>query len=158
VAIECVTKLLKLLEKDRGRFIEVYEDFRHHFPELTSSETLGNYAALYSRFTTSPNEGDREEAMKLVSSANKFENQMMRASSGRTLIRTSKKYLGLAPHWLRPGDEVWILERALVPFILRPCDDQQYRTVGEAYVHGIMHGEAFGMGDFDGNFATVLIT
>jgi hypothetical protein len=40
---------------------------------------------------------------------------------------------------------VWILSGARVPFVLRQVDvngESRYELVGEAYVHGMMYGEA----------------
>ncbi|KAF7525633.1 hypothetical protein G7054_g11005 [Neopestalotiopsis clavispora] len=56
-------------------------------------------------------------------------------------------YLGMGPLTMRPGDEVWILFGGRVPFILRPRRtsgqaDNGYILIGQAFVHGIMHGEA----------------
>jgi hypothetical protein len=50
----------------------------------------------------------------------------------------------MGPTVLEVGDEVWILAGADVPLILRPSasSGEEYRLVGEAYVHGIMQGEA----------------
>jgi hypothetical protein len=62
-------------------------------------------------------------------------------SSGRKLFITSERWLGLGPPFLEPNDELWLLKHAAVPFILRPYGASQYQLVGEAYVHGIMHGE-----------------
>ncbi|KAM0289845.1 hypothetical protein ACHAQK_004584 [Fusarium lateritium] len=39
------------------------------------------------------------------------------------------------------GDEIWIVSGCPTPLVLRK-DGQQYNLVGEAYVHGVMHGEA----------------
>ncbi|KIL87532.1 hypothetical protein FAVG1_09239 [Fusarium avenaceum] len=39
------------------------------------------------------------------------------------------------------GDEIWIVSGCPTPLVLRK-DGQQYSLVGEAYVHGVMHGEA----------------
>ncbi|WZH49805.1 heterokaryon incompatibility protein-domain-containing protein [Fusarium acuminatum] len=39
------------------------------------------------------------------------------------------------------GDEIWVLSGCPTPVVLRK-DGQQYSLVGEAYVHGVMHGEA----------------
>jgi hypothetical protein len=39
------------------------------------------------------------------------------------------------------GDEVWVLGGAATPYVLRPIGGGRYRLVGDAYVHGIMHGE-----------------
>lgn len=71
---------------------------------------------------------------------------------GRRLFATRKGYLGLGPASLEVGDTVWILPGAKVPFILRHAagaagnvaieEMPRYKLVGEAYVHGIMKGEA----------------
>ena len=67
------------------------------------------------------------------------------ASSGsvRRIFRTKTCLLGIGPKSIRIGDEVWILAGANVPFVLRRLDGDQnrYTLVGEAYVHGIMHGD-----------------
>ena len=69
----------------------------------------------------------------------------------RRLFRTHEKmFLGTGAKSLRVGDEVWILGGGKVPYILRPVKDKlaggttaerQHRLVGEAYVHGLMHGD-----------------
>jgi hypothetical protein len=38
-----------------------------------------------------------------------------------------------------------VLERAQTPFMLRKEGEGEYRLIGECYVHGIMHGEAWNM-------------
>jgi hypothetical protein len=42
-----------------------------------------------------------------------------------------------------------------MPFILRPMDNGNYELVGEAYIHGIMYGEALGLFDREGFSPTV---
>ena len=64
-------------------------------------------------------------------------------SSSRRIFRTRENYLGNGPRSIRPGDQVWILAGAKIPFILRPQENGKYVLVGDSYVHGIMHGEAF---------------
>lgn len=64
-------------------------------------------------------------------------------SSTRRIFRTHENYLGNGPKSARPGDQVWILAGAKIPFVLRPQENGKYVVVGDAYVHGIMHGEAF---------------
>lgn len=63
------------------------------------------------------------------------------ATFRRRLILTQKKYLGLAPEHVVPGDVVTILMGAQLPIILRRVDSHCI-LIGEAYVHGIMDGEA----------------
>lgn len=60
---------------------------------------------------------------------------------GRKLIRTQGEYIGLCTEYVQPGDRVCILFGAQVPFILRPVREF-WEVIGEAYVHGIMDGEA----------------
>jgi hypothetical protein len=64
----------------------------------------------------------------------------------RRLFLTKKGYLGIASRSVRPGHVVAVLPGAQVPFILRKenpeSDESAWRLVGEAYVHGIMAGEA----------------
>ncbi|KAK4041296.1 heterokaryon incompatibility protein-domain-containing protein [Parachaetomium inaequale] len=74
-----------------------------------------------------------------------FENRMREATEERSLFCTRGGRLALGPKSVgkEPNckDEVWILQSAKVPFILRREKDGRYRVVGEAYVHGIMYGE-----------------
>lgn len=52
--------------------------------------------------------------------------------------------MALAPRWAVPGDEISILQGGKVPMILRrDASDGLYQFIGEAYVHGAMHGEMF---------------
>lgn len=57
----------------------------------------------------------------------------------RCLFRTSEGYYGLGPSSLAIGDEVWIMPRSHVPFILRKSPTGaplgQYSFIGESYVH-----------------------
>lgn len=64
---------------------------------------------------------------------------------------TREGYIGIGPPDMARGDEVWVLFGGKVPFILRstgnaedqPCkNSNDYTLVGNAYVHGIMDGEA----------------
>jgi len=55
----------------------------------------------------------------------------------RDFFATQDGRFGIGPRSLDKGDEIWLLEGGRTPFILR-----NNRMIGEAYVHGIMHGEA----------------
>ena len=60
----------------------------------------------------------------------------------RRLFLTSKNYLGIAAESVEQGDEVLILPDSRTSFVFRRADDGTYKLMGEAYVHGIMAGEA----------------
>jgi hypothetical protein len=68
--------------------------------------------------------------------------EFMRITPKRIPFVTVKGYIGLASHCARNGDVVSVISGAQIPFILRPCDGGKYRIVSEAYVDGIMDGEA----------------
>ncbi len=69
----------------------------------------------------------------------------------RRLFRTSNMMLlGTGANAVRVGDEVWILGGGRVPVVLQrvkekpgsaPTVGGTHRLVGEAYVHGLMHGD-----------------
>lgn len=64
-------------------------------------------------------------------------------AGGRSIFRTEKGYIGLGSDWMEFGDSVCFLEHGKVPFILkREQNADRYRFVGEAYLHGFMHGQA----------------
>ncbi|KAF4635119.1 hypothetical protein G7Y89_g2986 [Cudoniella acicularis] len=75
-----------------------------------------------------------------------LENSMASFNSAyqcRKLFRTKKNLLGISAQSLIPGDQVWVLAGAAVPMVLR-LKNKKWEFVGEAYVHGIMNGEAVG--------------
>jgi hypothetical protein len=72
--------------------------------------------------------------------SNRFFNVANDVCLERKLFSTRHGMLGLGPRLLREGDLCCILFGATIPFILRPLG-QQYRLVGEAYVHPLIYGE-----------------
>lgn len=74
-------------------------------------------------------------------------------SYGRYLVSTEKGYIGWAPVQCRKGDVIAVLAGGKVPYVLRPeptaipleekGDEREcYSILGDAYIHGIMDGEA----------------
>ena len=61
---------------------------------------------------------------------------------GRRAFITSNGHLGIGPAILEEGDLVVIICGMEVPMLLRSCDGGVYMLIGEAYVDGIMDGEA----------------
>ncbi|KAI1311478.1 heterokaryon incompatibility protein-domain-containing protein [Xylaria venustula] len=72
----------------------------------------------------------------------RFELAFRSACEGRKLFLTEDGYFGLGPEIIKQGDLVCVLSGLVMPIILRPMD-RGYRVIGEAYIHGIMFGEAF---------------
>jgi hypothetical protein len=55
---------------------------------------------------------------------------------------TRSGFVGLGPAHMEQGDEVYIFFGGHVPYIVRQQENNKYSLVGEAFVHGIMYGEA----------------
>jgi len=60
----------------------------------------------------------------------------------RRLLVTDKGYIGVVDHKAQKGDIIVVLYGSSVPLILRPRNKGGFILIGEAYVHGIMQGEA----------------
>jgi len=80
-------------------------------------------------------EESREEASR------HFLTEVARTVAARRLIVTENGYLGLGAGNTNKGYLVCVLLGGPVPFILRRGSDDEFILVGEAYVHGAMHGE-----------------
>ena len=63
-------------------------------------------------------------------------------SAVRAFWRTEKRYLGWAPQYTHSGDKICLFEGADAPWVIRPKSDRTFQLIGEAYIHGIMDGEA----------------
>jgi hypothetical protein len=69
--------------------------------------------------------------------------QLQVVAQGRRPLLVSGDYLGIGPRETELGDLVFILLGADTPYILRRnSEDEALRLIGEAYVHGVMDGEA----------------
>ncbi|KAH6866350.1 heterokaryon incompatibility protein-domain-containing protein [Alternaria rosae] len=101
-----------------------------YFKSSTSNE---NDAALDGiRITKGLNSGK----MKLI-----YENSATYLCSDRRFFVTESGRVGIGPRCMQPGDIVVVLRGGNKPFILRKKVDG-YWLLGQAYVHGIMDGEA----------------
>ncbi|KAG9197502.1 hypothetical protein G6514_001496 [Epicoccum nigrum] len=68
--------------------------------------------------------------------------ESLKHTAGRYHLGYSKAgLLGLFPLATELGDTIVVLEGASTPFVLRSIGDEEYRLVGECYVHGVMKGE-----------------
>ena len=58
------------------------------------------------------------------------------------MFRTQTGYVGLSSHKVEDGDCVALFQGGSMPFVVRE-KGAGWIIVGDAYVHGIMNGEAF---------------
>jgi len=66
----------------------------------------------------------------------------------RRLCTTEKGYIGVVPYDAKVGDVLLFVPGSTVPFVLREVRDgaygrQQYRLVGDCFLHGLMSGHVF---------------
>lgn len=69
-------------------------------------------------------------------------NDFMRITPKRSPFVTEKGHIGISSQQVRQGDIVALIGGAQVPFVLRRRGNGRYTIVSEAYVDGIMDGEA----------------
>jgi hypothetical protein len=73
-----------------------------------------------------------------------FLRRIRTSMQNRRAIRTEKGYIALGPRECGPGDGVALLKGGRVPLVVRRyAGGKTFRVVGEAYVQGVMQGEAF---------------
>lgn len=77
-----------------------------------------------------------------------FVDAFSRVFGGRRMFKMAgvdggPDFLGIGHMSLQLGDEIWVLPESNVPFVLRKVEHWKYKLVGDAYVHGMMHGEGF---------------
>lgn len=84
------------------------------------------------------------ESRKLGQTFQEIRKALRRVMRNRRLGFLENGLLGLIPRHSKRGDVVYIVYGCIVPFLLRPVENQKgkFRLVGECYVHSIMRGEA----------------
>ncbi|KAF2820971.1 hypothetical protein CC86DRAFT_237156, partial [Ophiobolus disseminans] len=60
----------------------------------------------------------------------------------RCIFTSASGRVGLGSSTIRSGDYIVILLGADMPFIVRPVGNDHCQIIGEAYIHGMMQGEA----------------
>lgn len=90
----------------------------------------------------SNNDGMNNDEYRSACMLRDIESSFWAAYSGRRLFRTKTGFFGISNQVLQEGDSVWILAGAETPFVLRNESGNEWMIVGEAYVHGVMEGEA----------------
>lgn len=95
-----------------------------------------------------------EEYTELVRRKSEYAEQTAITIHRRMFVSKNKGYIGMCPPLTQKGDQIWYLEDAAVPFVLRPrksrvghggdlyeVEDQTHELIGEVFVHGLMGGE-----------------
>jgi hypothetical protein len=90
------------------------------------------------RFLASQDEKTKYNAVL----SNQLNSEIIGKSLGRRPFVTKKGHLVLSSEHVERGDAIALIRGAQVPFVLRRQSNRRYQIVSEAYVDGIMEGEA----------------
>ncbi|KAG6356480.1 hypothetical protein INS49_015868 [Diaporthe citri] len=138
---QALAAVLRTLCMDCKQVAGVYSRLRGEDDERMLKAWWGNAFK-----PTAPSQADR-----LAGEGHPIETTVWIASLERSFVFTDGGHMGLAPDWCRDGDAIAILGGGAVPMVLRPVgevaaqggDTPVFEVVGEAYVHGVMDGQAF---------------
>ena len=67
----------------------------------------------------------------------------MTADTTRVLASMADGRIGWLPGSSQSDDHICLIQGAAFPFVLRARGDGTFAVVGDSYIHGIMHGEAW---------------
>lgn len=133
-----IERMLRVLAKD----IEFQMLPGHHVMQRLSPATLRQYVqsvSLFQRYGLEALFLDPENILRVLGT---LPYMIIYRNAERRAFITSNGYLGIGPGTLQEEDIVAIIYGTDVPLLLRPCDGGVYKLLGEAYVDGIMDGEA----------------
>lgn len=61
----------------------------------------------------------------------------------QTVFRTKSGRVGMAPHTIRQGDQIFMFVGSQAPAVVRAGSEGRYRWVAQAYVHGLMDFDVY---------------
>ena len=125
-------------------------------PELDAIEEACNHFRRYLRRLRDGPETDRLLDDQEFLQVNRYFQALAKVADRRRYFRTKARRIGMCHHSVQPGDIVCDFKTAAVPYVLRPTSrigefgEEVFTLVGDAYVHGIMKGEAFTVAEQEG--------
>jgi hypothetical protein len=108
------------------------ENDPHHFQKFN---TYRRVKALSGQSKDGLRDGD-------VAVADDYMTGLNEVAARQAFIATREGRIGLGPRITEVGDEIWLPIGAHMPFVLRPLGEKNFKILGLAYLHGMMHGEA----------------
>ncbi|KAH7092484.1 heterokaryon incompatibility protein-domain-containing protein [Paraphoma chrysanthemicola] len=137
--------------------VDTYREFRKGIKEsrqiVQAIKTLKRRMANRKRLSDHDRSDFETALAKLLHSPNSSVRSWNNALSGlgcRQLFLTERARLGFAMRGVKPGDAVCVFNGAFTPHMLRQARNsrgvvEKWRFVSDAYVHGLMDGEADAM-------------
>ncbi|KAF5263357.1 hypothetical protein FOXYS1_5894 [Fusarium oxysporum] len=143
-----ILKTLSDDEKECTNLIELYQAAWGDLPEIEIGESadlteIEHPTKFLPNFEGTMYSGNWQEfSDAVIEDIDGYFSTWRVSQSARPLVITDTGLLGLGHGASKQGDEVWVLAGACVPFLLRKVTNGTHQVVGEAYIHGIMNGEA----------------
>jgi hypothetical protein len=110
-------------------------------------EDLDHFASITAEYQGTSSSEEVELANKLLSGVSPC---LDLHTDRKLLCSTVEGRLGSMPDTARPGDRICIFFGGRVPYVIRPCGNEEYTLVGPCYLHGVMDGEAMVKNDLRG--------
>jgi hypothetical protein len=120
----------------------VYADFRTILSKIESRSNVLHTKWEFDLWLRVRKGPDSAEKAKMTEAADRFRSKIGLKTKHRRMMRTANGWLGMGPSSLQAGDKIFVVPGANAPLIMRRLDPGHYQVIGEAYIHGIMHGEA----------------
>lgn len=134
--------------EDLWRTLVLNHDFRDLDPEYPAPKEFGSmFEAAYCQGSGPESHStESQEGIERYKFAFPFLKSMEKCVTGRCFFTTNDGRMGLGPMCAKPGDLVVMLYGGDFLFVLRETGER-YELIGDAYVHGLMHGELVNDGD-----------
>ncbi|KAK3352458.1 heterokaryon incompatibility protein-domain-containing protein [Lasiosphaeria hispida] len=129
----------------RDRAAELLTSLGSYYPLIPDVEDVEGHAATVSAAVVR----DGIRGLAELTTPRSFKDQIQRLLEYRCVFVGADGWMGVCREDCEEGDEVWILDRGAVPYSLRPAGGDYYEFMGEAYLHGAMHGELLGRREFE---------
>jgi hypothetical protein len=72
----------------------------------------------------------------------KYPGPVFRAQKERRPFLTDHRYIGTGPANMEDGHDICLLHGGQTPYVIRRSGGNDWKYVGECYIHGLMDGEA----------------
>ena len=118
-----------------------------HLSSLDSLVCMPKEFDKYIRGIMEPSRHEEYREGLLVEDKWLIASQLSRARY-RSFCRTTLDHFAWVPRLAESGDQIFIIRRSRIPYVLRPQPDGQFMLVGECWFQGYMEGEALKLPGF----------
>jgi hypothetical protein len=107
-------------------------------PDTRTSPSSDKYGSIFKSLL----DGEPSGKLHVEDEMMRYMRRVVTSCKDRRFFITKKGYMGLGNLGTKPGDCVCILFGGPTPFIIRDLDAGHHQFISDAYVHGVMYGEA----------------